>query len=152
MDTADDEHWMRMALEQATRALALDEVPVGAVLVRDGELLAAGHNQVVTQHDPSAHAEVLTLRAAGLAVENYRLPNTVLYVSLEPCAMCVGAIVHARVQRVVFGAHEPKAGCLISNTALLDNGHFNHRFEIQGGVLGAECSALISGFFAAKRS
>ncbi len=152
MEGNDDQDWITLALEQANLAQAMDEVPVGAVVVRGGELLSLGYNQVITEHDPTAHAEVVALRAAALAEKNYRLPGATLYVSLEPCAMCVGTIVHARIERVVFAAREPKAGCLCSNPALLESGHFNHQFEICEGVLADESSALISGFFAAKRS
>ncbi|MFK7732622.1 MAG: tRNA adenosine(34) deaminase TadA [Pseudomonadales bacterium] len=146
-----DQHWMKLALLQAKKALAIDEVPVGAVLVRGGKLIAEGYNQVIDACDPSAHAEVVTLRAAAQAVSNYRLPGATLYVTIEPCAMCAGAIVHARVARVVFGANEPKAGCLVSHTGLLDGGQFNHSFEVTSGVFADECGNLMSGFFAARR-
>ncbi len=147
-----DEHWMRLALKQADNAWQAGEVPVGAVLVRDQQVVGVGWNQCINQRDPSAHAEVVALRQAASQLDNYRLPDSTLYVTIEPCAMCVGAIVHARVRRLVFGAYEPKAGCVCSNPALLDSGHFNHRFAVTAGVLQGECSALISGFFAARRS
>lgn len=146
-----DQRWMKLALQQANRALAIDEVPVGAVLVREGSVIAEGCNQVIRECDPSAHAEVVTLRAAAQADSNYRLPGSTLYVTIEPCAMCVGAIVHARVARVVFGASEPKAGCVVSHTGLLDGGQFNHSFEVTSGVLAEECGELMSGFFSARR-
>lgn len=142
---------MQRALLEAHNALAIDEVPVGAVLVRGDVLIATGHNQVISACDPSAHAEIVTLRAAAKADANYRLPGSTLFVTIEPCAMCVGAIVHARVARVVFGAAEPKAGCVLSHTGLLDGGHFNHSFQVTSGVLANECGELMSGFFAARR-
>ncbi len=142
---------MTRALLQARKALAINEVPVGAVLVRQGSLIAEGYNQVITACDPSAHAEIVTLRTAAKAEANYRLPDSTLYVTIEPCAMCVGALVHARVARLVFGATEPKAGCVLSHSALLDGGQFNHSFEVTSGVLATECGQLMSGFFAARR-
>ncbi|MEM8499332.1 MAG: tRNA adenosine(34) deaminase TadA [Pseudomonadota bacterium] len=146
-----DEHWMQLALLQAKQACAINEVPVGAVLVRDNEVISSGHNQVISTCDPSAHAEIVTLRAAARAEANYRLPGSTLYVTIEPCAMCVGAIVHARVAKLVFGASEPKAGCVLSHTGLLEGGQFNHSFEVTAGVLGEECGGLMSGFFSARR-
>lgn len=146
-----DQNWMQLALLQAKHAFDINEVPVGAVLVRDDAVIAAGHNQVISACDPSAHAELVTLRAAAQADANYRLPGSTLYVTIEPCAMCVGAIVHARVARVVFGASEPKAGCVVSHTGLLEGGQFNHSFEVTAGVLGDECGELMSGFFSARR-
>lgn len=147
-----DADFMRLALEQAREAAARGEVPVGAVLVRGGEVIARGGNQPIAAHDPSAHAEIVTLRAAGQALGNYRLDDTVLYVTLEPCLMCASAIVHARVRRVVFGAFDPKAGAaggLIDAFALKG---LNHRVDVFGGVLEAECGGLLSGFFATTRS
>jgi len=146
-----DQHWMALALLQAKKALSINEVPVGAVLVRDGSVIAEGYNQVISTCDPSAHAEIVTLRAAAKASANYRLPDSTLFVTIEPCAMCVGAIVHARVARVVFGATEPKAGCVQSHTGLLEGGQFNHSFGVSSGVLAEECGSLMSGFFAARR-
>jgi len=148
---AEDQRWMQLAIEQACKARDNDEVPVGAVVVRNGQLIGSGSNQVISRSDPSAHAEVVALRAAALDAANYRLPHSTLYVTLEPCAMCVGTLVHARVARVVFGATEPKAGCLVSNSSLIESGHFNHRFEFEGGVLGDECSLMLSEFFASRR-
>lgn len=143
---------MRQALEQARRAAAADEVPVGAVLIdAGGELLAAGHNQPIAAQDPSAHAEIVVLREGAKKCGNYRLPGTTLYVTVEPCTMCVGALVHARVGRVVYGATEPKTGAVESAHRLFDSGEFNHRPEIVGGILAADCAALLSEFFAAKR-
>ena len=143
---------MRQALEQARRAAELDEVPVGAVLVdATGELIASGHNQPISSTDPSAHAEIVTLRAAALIKSNYRLPDTTLYVTLEPCTMCVGAIVQARVARVVYGAREPRTGAIESAHQLFETGTFNHRPEIDGGVLAHECSDIMTQFFENKR-
>ena len=147
-----DEHWMREALQQAKRAAQRDEVPVGAVLVdRVGELIASGHNQPISALDPTAHAEIVVIREAARQLQNYRLPDTTLYVTLEPCAMCVGALVQARVSRIVFGALEPKTGAIQSAHQLFESDGFNHYPEIHGGVLGGECSALMSQFFLKKR-
>lgn len=144
---------MRQALMQAQIAADKDEVPVGAVLVDSaGELIAAGHNQPITTCDPSAHAEIVVLRAAAQKLGNYRLPDTTLYVTLEPCTMCVGALVHARVGRLVYGAAEPKTGAIESAQRLFETGKFNHQPELEAGVLANECSALLSQFFAKKRS
>ncbi len=144
---------MRQALAQARIAASRDEVPVGAVLVAaDGEVLAAGHNQPVTAHDPSAHAEMVVMRAAALKLGNYRLPETTLYVTLEPCVMCVGAIVHARIGRLVYGATEPKTGAIESAISLFEAATFNHRPIIDGGLLAEECGALLTEFFENKRA
>ncbi len=143
---------MQRALEQARLAAAVDEVPVGAVLLdADGDLLASGHNQPIRAQDPSAHAEIVVLREGAKKLGNYRLPGTTLYVTVEPCTMCVGALVHARVGRVVYGATEPKTGAIESARRLFESGEFNHRPEIVGGVLADECAALLTEFFAAKR-
>jgi tRNA(adenine34) deaminase len=150
---SNDLDWMRQALMQAQIAADKDEVPVGAVLVdSSGELIAAGHNQPISASDPSAHAEIVVLRAAAQKVGNYRLPDTTLYVTLEPCTMCVGALVHARVRRLVYGAAEPKTGAIESAQRLFDTGKFNHQPELEAGVLANECSALLSRFFAKKRA
>lgn len=146
------EDWMRRALEEARKSAALGEVPVGAVLVDDGDrLVAAGHNQPIGARDPSAHAEIVVLRAAAQKLDNYRLPGCTLYVTIEPCVMCVGALVHARVQRLVFGAAEPRTGAIESAHRLFENGEFNHRPEIVSGVLADECAGLMTEFFAARR-
>ena len=143
---------MRQALQQAQLAASRNEVPVGAVLVsKAGELIASGHNQPIMAHDPTAHAEILVLRAAAQLLKNYRLPDTTLYVTLEPCTMCVGALVQARVGRLVYGAVEPKTGAIESAHQLFDGGHYNHYPEVQGGVLESECSSLLSDFFEQKR-
>ena len=148
----EDEYWMRQALQQAQRAAHCDEVPVGAVLVgKSGELIACGHNQPITTLDPTAHAEIVAIREAAKQLQNYRLPGTTLYVTLEPCAMCVGALVQARVSRIVFGALEPKTGAIQSAHRFFESAQFNHYPQILGGVLEAECSDLISRFFQLKR-
>jgi tRNA(adenine34) deaminase len=142
---------MRLALEQARAAGARAEVPVGAVLVQHDRVIASAGNQPIAMHDPSAHAEIVALRAAGQALVNYRLDDTVLYVTLEPCLMCASAIIHARVRRVVFGAFDPKAGAaggLIDVFALKG---LNHRVDVFGGVLEEECGALLSEFFLRNR-
>lgn len=143
---------MRAALEQAAQAEALGEVPVGAVLVLDGEIVGRGFNQPITARDPSAHAEIMCLRDAGRRLDNYRLPGSTLYVTLEPCAMCSGALMHARVARVVFGAEDPKTGAVGSVVNLFAEGRLNHHARVDGGVLAAECGALLKRFFAARRS
>ncbi len=142
---------MRVALVEAGQAAAAGEVPVGAVVVADGEVIATGHNRSISDSDPSGHAEIVALRAAAESLGNYRLANATLYVTLEPCVMCVGAIVQARVSRVVFGAYDAKAGALGSAADLSDSKALNHRFEINGGLLADECSALLKAFFQARR-
>ena len=147
----DDIGGMRAALAEAAIAGDKGEIPVGAVVVVDGEVIATGHNCSVTSSDPSAHAEVVALRAAGASLGNYRLPNATLYVTLEPCVMCTGVIVQSRVKRVVFGAYDKKAGALGSVEDLSDSRAFNHRFEINGGLLADDCSDLLKAFFGARR-
>ena len=147
----DDIAFMREALRLAQMAADAGEVPVGAILVRKGQVIGRGFNQPVRTHDPSAHAEICALRDAGQVVGNYRLPDATLYVTIEPCTMCYGAIIHARVKRLVFGAAEPRYGAVISGQKLLDNGHFNHRPDVLTGVLEAECSQMMKQFFSAKR-
>lgn len=142
---------MEAALACARRAEALGEVPVGAVVVKDGELVAEGWNRPIVSHDPSAHAEMVALRAAAQRLGNYRLPGTTLYVTLEPCAMCAGLMIHARVQRLVFGASDPKAGAVQSVYDLIAQPRLNHRVEWRGGVLESECSELLRQFFRARR-
>jgi tRNA(adenine34) deaminase len=148
---ADDELFMARALALATAAGTRGEVPVGAVLVRDGAVLAEGVNSVIASADPSAHAEVNALRAAAAAAANYRLPGSTLYVTLEPCTMCVGALVHARVEMLVFAAQEPRAGAVCSTARLLDAEHYNHRVRWRQGPLGEDCGALLRAFFRARR-
>lgn len=151
MTILDDEHFMRRALELAARAAAAGEVPVGAVLVKDQTIIAEGCNVPITQHDPTAHAEIETLRAGGKALDNYRLSGTTLYVTLEPCIMCASAIIHARVQRVVFGAWDAKAGAAGSVIDVFRIPALNHRVDVFGGVLSEECGALLRDFFSARR-
>lgn len=147
----DNEKWMRHALSLAHRAEEEGEVPVGALIVRKGELIAEGWNQPVMSHDPTAHAEVMALRAAGIAENNYRLLETTLYVTLEPCVMCAGAIIHARVGRVVYGATDPRVGAAGSAFSLLGSDRFNHVVDVEGGVLAEECGDLLRQFFKLKR-
>ena len=146
-----DEYYMRLALREAARALDHDDVPVGAVVVRDGEVIGAGHNERELRADPTAHAETLALREASASVGSWRVLDAVLYVTLEPCAMCAGAVVLARVPRVVFGAHDPKAGAAGSVVNLLDEPRFNHRPQVAGGLLAQESADLLRGFFASRR-
>jgi len=146
-----DNHWMTLALAQARHAAAIGEVPVGAVLVRDGECFAAGYNHPISGCDPTLHAEIHALRLGAVAADNYRLPESTLYVTLEPCTMCIGAIIHARVARVVFAAREPRAGAVVSQLQLLDKHHYNHRVEWCEGVLAAESSDLLRTFFRSRR-
>lgn len=147
-----DEMFMREALLLARQAAALDEVPVGAVVERDGVILGRGFNQPIVRHDPTAHAEIMALRDAAARLGNYRLPGCTLYVTLEPCTMCVGAIMHARIARVVFGAADPKTGASGSVIDLFAETRLNHHAEIVGGVLAEECGALLSSFFSARRT
>lgn len=148
-----DRHWMQQALLQAERAAAVGEVPVGAVLVdEDNQLLAASHNQPISTHDPTAHAEIMVLREAAQRVNNYRLLGSTLYVTLEPCVMCVGAMIHARVKRLVYGAVEYKTGAIESACRLLDDIRFNHLIEIESGVLQQDCAQILSDFFARRRA
>ena len=142
---------MHHALALAEQAARMGEVPVGAVLVRDGALLAEAHNRPISDHDPAGHAEMIALRAAARAVGNYRLTGTTLYVTLEPCVMCAGAIIHARVQRLVFGAPDPKAGAVHSLYDVIANPRLNHAVQWTGGVLAEECGAVLRAFFKARR-
>ena len=146
-----DEYFMRLALREARLALKHDDVPIGAVAVHGGEVIGAGHNEREVRQDPTAHAEVIALREAARAVGGWRVLETVLYVTLEPCAMCAGAIVLARVPRVVYGASDPKAGAAGSVLDVLGERRLNHRPEVAGGLLAEECGALLSEFFAARR-
>lgn len=146
-----DEHFMRLALDEARLARAANEVPVGAVVVRAGEVIGAGWNQPISTLDPTAHAEIVALRKAAKRLGNYRLNGCTLYVTVEPCAMCTGAIFHARISRVVYGAPEPKTGVAGSVLNLYAEPRLNHHAEIVGGVLAAECSELVRSFFTARR-
>ena len=147
----DDAVYMRQALDQARNAWALGEVPVGAVVVKDGEVVATGFNQPIGTHDPTAHAEIMALRAAASILGNYRLPGCELFVTLEPCAMCSGAMMHARLARVVYGASDPKTGACGSIVNLFEQERLNHHTELVGGVLADECGALLREFFAERR-
>ena len=147
----DDEHWMRAALDEAHLAIDHDDVPVGAVIVLDGAVLAAGHNEREHREDPTAHAEVLAIRRAAEALGTWRLLDTTLYVTLEPCAMCAGAIVLARIPRVVYGTTDPKAGAAGSVLDILAEPRLNHRPVVEAGPLAAECAAVLRAFFAARR-
>lgn len=148
----DDERWMARALELAGAAAACDEVPVGAVLVQSGRVLGEGHNQPRGAHDPTAHAEIVALREAAAACGNYRLPGSTLYVTIEPCTMCVGAMMHARVATLVFGAREPRAGAVVSQQRLTEAEYFNHRLRYIEGVLAEESGRMLTAFFKARRS
>ena len=147
-----DHRFMELALEQAAKAARLGEVPVGAVVVLDNEVIAEACNQQITLNDPSAHAEVVALRSAAAAVENYRLPGCELFVTLEPCTMCCGAMVHARVSRLVFGTREPKAGAVASTSSVLDNASLNHRVAWVEGLGADESANLLRAFFKARRA
>lgn len=146
-----DATFMALALAQARVAMAAGEVPVGAVVVRDGQVIAVGNNAPIGRHDPSAHAEIVAMRAAALALDNYRLDGCELFVTLEPCAMCVGAMLHARLKRVVFGAPDPKTGAAGSVVNLFANAQLNHQTLVQGGVLADECAAVLLAFFQKRR-
>lgn len=150
--SSSDEAFMRRALELAGQGEALGEVPVGALVVIDGVVVGQGFNAPISRHDPTAHAEIEALRDAARRIGNYRLDGATLYVTLEPCTMCVGALVHARVARVVFAATEPKAGSLVSARRQLESGYYNHVFSWQGGLLGDEAGAMLSEFFRRRRA
>jgi len=147
----EDEKWMSLALKQAVKAEEGGEVPVGAILVKDGLVVARAHNQPISKNDATAHAEIQLLRAAGRKLKNYRLTGTSLYVTLEPCAMCLGAIMHARVERIVFGAHDPKTGVCGSSENLIDANCFNHKIKLVSGVLENESKQLLKNFFISRR-
>ncbi|MGI2078845.1 tRNA adenosine(34) deaminase TadA [Shewanella putrefaciens] len=146
-----DEYWMQVAMQMAEKAEAAGEVPVGAVLVKDGQQIATGYNLSISQHDPTAHAEILCLRSAGKKLENYRLLDATLYITLEPCAMCAGAMVHSRIARVVYGARDEKTGAAGTVVNLLQHPAFNHQVEVTSGVLAEACSAQLSRFFKRRR-
>lgn len=150
-ESRNDARFMRAALREAARAAREEEVPVGAVVVLDGRVIARAHNRPISTHDPSAHAEILALRRAGRKLGNYRLGGCSLYVTIEPCAMCAGAIVHARVRRLVFGAGDPKSGACGSALRILNHPRLNHRVEVRKGVLKEECAARLREFFASRR-
>ena len=147
----DDEHWMGLALEEAARAAQVGEVPVGAVVVLDGRLLGSGHNAPIKDCDPTAHAEIVALRGAAREAGNYRLIGATLYATIEPCAMCCGAVLHARIERLGYGADDAKAGAVRSVHRLLDDERLNHQIAVTAGVRAVECGARLSDFFRAKR-
>jgi len=151
MNETDHTYWMRIALEEAQKAVLKGEVPVGAVLVKDNEEIIRGHNQPIHHDDPTAHAEIVVLRKAAKQLENYRLPNTSLYVTLEPCLMCAGAIMNARVAKVYFGAKDSKTGCAGSVINAFDNLQLNHHCEITSGILEHDCAKVLQDFFKIKR-
>jgi tRNA(adenine34) deaminase len=146
-----DEYWMEKALQLARKAEAAGEVPVGAVLVKDGQLLAEGWNQPIISHDATSHAEIMAMRAAGERLNNYRLIDTVMYVTLEPCSMCVGAMIHARVAKVVYGASEPRTGALGGAFNLLDANQHNHVFDVVPGILAQDSRDMLQKFFQSRR-
>jgi tRNA(adenine34) deaminase len=151
MDRETDETFMRLALAQARLALQQGEVPVGAVVVHDGEILSSAHNRPIGAQDPSAHAEMLAIRGAAARVGNYRLTGTTLYVTLEPCIMCAGAMIQARISRLVYGAADPKGGAAASLYRLLQDERLNHRVDVTCGILEENCAEILSGFFRGKR-
>lgn len=151
MSTVTDIKWMEKALELACKAEAAGEVPVGAILVKDDQLIAEGWNQPITSHDATSHAEIIAMRAAGKKLNNYRLIDTTMYVTLEPCSMCVGAMIHARVSKVVYGASESRTGALGGSLNLLEAGQHNHVFDVVPGVLGEESKLLLQQFFRSRR-
>ena len=146
-----DNDFMLQALKQAQLAESMDEVPVGAVVVYKNEVIAVGHNQPIKDHDPTAHAEIIAMRNAAIFLKNYRLVGATLYVTLEPCAMCAAAMIHARIQRLVYGAKDPKAGAVASVLQLLDSPVFNHQLDYEGGVLASESSHFLKNFFKKRR-
>jgi tRNA(adenine34) deaminase len=151
VDTGSDELWMKEALQCARRALEVGEVPVGAVVVHDGRVVGRGFNRNILDHDPSAHAEMIALREAGAALGNHRLGACDLFATIEPCAMCAGALVHARIRRLVYGADDPKAGAVHSVMQVVNHPRLNHVMEVRGGVLAGECAELLQEFFRRRR-
>ncbi len=151
MNLPDHQYWMSIALEQAKKAAVEDEVPVGAVLVHENREICRGHNQPIQGNDPSAHAEMIVLRNAGLQLQNYRLPQLALYVTLEPCLMCAGAILNSRISHVYFGASDPKTGVAGSVMNVFENTKLNHHCQIEGGILSHDCAAILKDFFQEKR-
>lgn len=146
------EEWMQVALGLAEEAARHDEVPVGAVVVRENQIIGRGYNQPISGHDPTAHAEIMALRDAAQTLGNYRLPGCTLVVTVEPCTMCAGALVHARIEQLIFGAREPRAGAVRSSSRVLDNPGLNHKVTVIEGVLEKECKALMSAFFQERRN
>jgi len=146
-----DNYWMKIAIEEALKAEKEGEVPVGAVLVKDGKIIARAHNQPILKNDATAHAEIQLIRAAGIELDNYRLNNTIMYVTMEPCSMCIGAIIHARIERIIFGAYDTKLGACDSHR-IMTNYKSNYNINIQGGVLGKDCKNILNDFFKSKRN
>ena len=146
-----DEKWMEIALKEAIKAKKEDEVPVGAILVKNGMLIAKAHNQPISKNDATAHAEIQLIRNGGMKQDNYRLTGTSLYVTLEPCAMCVGAMMHARIERIVYGAHDPKTGACGSSVNLIEANCFNHKIDLVSGILENQCGELLKKFFISRR-
>jgi tRNA(adenine34) deaminase len=147
-----DDYWMAKAIEQARKAQEVDEVPVGAIVVKNEEIIGKGFNQVITQNDASGHAEIIAIRDAGKHLKNYRLVQTKLYVTLEPCMMCVGAMVHARIDKVIFGAYDHKTGMAGTKDNCFDKFYHNHKIKVVGGVLEMDCARLLKNFFKMKRA
>jgi tRNA(adenine34) deaminase len=152
MSFEQDQYWMQLALNLADKAEAQGEIPVGAILVREGQIVGQGWNQSITLNDPSAHAEMMAVRAAGTNIQNYRLVNTTLYVTLEPCPMCAGLLVHSRVDRLVFGASDQKTGAAGSVMCLVNDSRLNHQVKVTSGILGEQCSEKLSEFFKQRRA
>ncbi len=146
-----DDHWIAHALTLANHAAKQNEVPVGAILVQDNQIIAEGWNQPIAHHDPTAHAEIVTLRKAANKIKNYRLINSTLYVTLEPCVMCIGAILHARIDRLVYGARDPRAGAIESVFRVVDEPRLNHRIDCKGGVMADACGQILKDFFKQRR-
>jgi len=151
MRSRDDESWMEQALEQARLAAQAGEVPVGALVIKDGEIIGLGHNRNLLDHDPSAHAEIIALRQAAARLGNHRLTGCEMFVTIEPCAMCAGALVHARLARLVYGTSDPKAGAAGSVLQVLNHSGLNHKMEVRSGVLAEKCSEILQKFFREKR-
>jgi tRNA(adenine34) deaminase len=152
MDRATAEQWMLEALDEARKAEGQGEVPVGAIVLINGKIVGRGHNLSIHAHDPSAHAEIIALRQAARAMKNYRLPGSVLIVTVEPCVMCAGAMIQARIEEVIYGAADPKAGALDSHFNLANVAHLNHKLEVTSGIMEEECSSLLRAFFASRRA
>ena len=146
-----DEKWMQIAIDEAIKAKFENEIPVGAILIKNGEIIAQAHNQPILKNDPTAHAEIQVLRIAGKKLKNYRLNTSTLYVTLEPCSMCLSAMMHARIERIVFGAYDSKTGVCGSCVNLTDADFFNHKIQTHGGVLETKCSKLLKDFFKLQR-
>ena len=147
----EDEKWMRLALEEARKAEKEGEVPVGAILIKNGALVSKAHNMSISTNDATAHAEIQLIRTAGVKLNNYRLTGTSIYVTLEPCVMCLGAIMHARISRIIFGAHDPKTGVCGSSENLIDSNCFNHKVDLVSGILENESRSLLKKFFISRR-